>query len=77
MHAGPGQPGNSPGEVSCFAGQPTRDGRPRSDQLARRLARDKTPEQLTASCRQMIDVYVTAAGAKLPCSTRRQGKVFR
>jgi hypothetical protein len=76
MHAGPGQPGNSPGEVSFFAGEPTRE-RQRGEQLARRLARDKAPEQFAASCRQMIDVYVTAAGPKLPSSTCRQGNVFR
>ena len=68
---------NCPDEVSFFAAEPTRDGRPRSEQLARRLERDQAPEQLAANCRQMIDVYVTAAGAKLPCSTRGQGKVLR
>ena len=68
---------NSLGEVSLFAGEPTRDGRQRTEQLARRLERDQAPEQIAANCRQMIDVYVTAAGAKFPRSTRGQGKVFR
>jgi len=61
-------------EVSLFAAEPTRDGRQRSEQLARQLEPDQAPEQIAADRRQMIDVSVTAAGAKLPSSTRRQGQ---
>jgi hypothetical protein len=72
---GPAAPArNGPDEVSLFAAEPTRDGRQRSEQLARQLEPDQAPEQIAADRRQMIDVSVTAAGAKLPSSTRRQGQ---
>jgi hypothetical protein len=70
-------PAIAPARSRSLQENPHRNGRQRSEQLARRLEGDQAPEQIAASCRQMIDVYVTAAGAKLPSSTRRRGKVFR